>query len=304
MATDIAFSLGLLSLLGRRVPLSVKVFLTALAIIDDLGAIAVIAVFYGHGFHLEFFLYAFVVFCMLWGLNRLGVYQTLPYLLLGIVLWGFVYKSGIHATVAGILLAITIPTRPPPNLRGLLAQARAIFHESADEAKALNNQASAYPDDAILHAFDAVYDRLESPAHRIERKLEPWMSFLILPIFALTNAGVTLFDVEFDQMVSLGVVVGLVIGKPLGIVGGCFLLLKLLGGNLPNGMNWPILVGVGCLAGVGFTMSIFISNQAFTDPSLLSSAKLAVLSGSLISALIGLGLLTKYLPQVGQVSRA
>lgn len=296
MATDIAFSLGLLSLLGRRVPLRLKVFLTALAIVDDLGAIVAIAVFYGHGFEPAYALAALACFAMLAAMNWAGVYSTVPYAVLGVVLWYLVYASGVHATLAGILLAITVPTRPPPNLKGLLAQAQAIIDPEIDR---LAGAAAQYPQRQVIRALDAVHDRIESPAHRLERTLEPWSSFLILPLFALANAGVALDLGALDAAVIIGIGLGLIVGKPLGIVGVVWLAVRTRLVELPASFNWLSLTGVAALAGVGFTMSLFIANEAFGVTALGASAKLAVLGASVCSAVIGVALLAWSLPRVG-----
>ncbi len=299
MATDIAFSLGLLSLLGRRVPLRLKVFLTALAIVDDLGAIVAIAVFYGHGFEPAYAMAALACFGLLVAMNWAGVYSTVPYAVLGVVLWYLVYASGVHATLAGILLAIAVPTRPPPNLKGLLAQAQAIIDPEIDR---LAGAAAQYPQRQVIRALDAVHDRIESPAHRLERTLEPWSSFLILPLFALANAGVALDLGGIDAVVIIGIGLGLIVGKPLGIVGTVWLAVRMKLLDWPAGFNWVSLTGVAALAGVGFTMSLFIANEAFGATPLGASAKLAVLGASVCSAVIGVVLLARSLPQVGERS--
>jgi len=302
MATDIAFALGLLAILGRRVPLSLKVFLTTLAIVDDLGAILVIAVFYGHGLNLEYGLMAAGVFIVLMMLNQAGVYNIFPYAFLGIALWVCVYASGLHATLAGVLLALAIPSRPPVNLEGLLAQARAVF--SGEEARAADGAISGViPSHQTVRTLDVIHSRIESPAHRLERLLEPWSSFLILPVFALANAGVLLSGASFNS-ISMGIVAGLVIGKPLGIVGGCWLLVKSGRSSLPDSVSWLQLLGAGLLAGVGFTMSIFISNEAFGTQDLVDTAKIAVLSASTVAGISGLALLYMILPQPGSRSQS
>lgn len=295
MATDIAFALGLLAILGRRVPLSLKVFLTTLVIVDDLGAIMVIALFYGHGLEPVYGLIALVVFIVLMGLNRFGVYNIFPYAFLGIALWVSVYASGLHATLAGVLLAIAVPSRPPMNLEGLLAQVRALFKK--EEAKN-DDLKDVIPSQQTVRALDVIHIRIESPAHRMERLLEPWSSFLILPVFALANAGVLLGGAGVNT-ISFGIVAGLVIGKPLGIVGGCWLLVKSGRSSLPGSVTWLQLLGAGLLAGVGFTMSIFIANEAFATQQLVDTAKIAVLSASTLAAVSGLALLYFILPRPG-----
>lgn len=295
MATDIAFALGLLAMLGRRVPLSLKVFLTTLAIVDDLGAILVIAIFYGHGLNPVYGAAAAGVFLVLIGLNRFGVYNIFPYAILGIALWVCVYASGLHATLAGVLLAIAVPSRPPVNLEGLLAQANAVFkgEQTKDTDADLKD---VIPSHETVRALDTIHSRIEDPAHRLERLLEPWSSFLILPIFALANAGVLLSGAGINT-VSIGIVAGLVIGKPLGIVAGCWLLVKSGRSSLPDSVTWLQLLGAGLLAGVGFTMSIFISNEAFATEALVDTAKIAVLCASTVAGISGLALLYTILPR-------
>ncbi len=299
MATDIAFTLGLLSLLGRRVPLQLKVFITALAIVDDMGAIVVIAVFYAHGIDWVGLAGMGVTFAALIALNRGGVYSPIPYALLGIVLWCFVYVSGVHATLAGILLALTVPTRPPPNLQALMAQAKATLEP---EIERLGQLSDAYPAHDVLRTLDEVHDRLESPAHRLERTLEPWSSFLVLPLFALANAGVAIDVAGLAPTVVLGVVAGLAIGKPLGVYGAVWLATRLNIADWPAGISPGALLGAGALAGIGFTMSLFIAGEAFTAESLITSAKVAVLGASLIAAIVGLLLLHRSLPHIGERS--
>ena len=299
MATDIAFALGLLALLGRRVPVSLKVFLTALAIVDDLGAILVIAVFYGHGFDTSFAVLSLLTFATLVGINLAGVYSAVPYTVLGIMLWVYVYASGLHATLAGILLAMTIPTRPPPNLQGLLAQVKAATEPWVER---MDSDSKEYPERGMVRELDAVFERIESPSHRIERVLSPWSSFFILPIFALSNAALPLVGLEGTGLVTIAIVAGLLVGKPLGIGLACWIMTRIGIASLPSGVNWPMIIGVGFLAGVGFTMSIFISNEAFTEESLRQGAKVAVLLASLLAGTIGLILLNKASPRVGQKS--
>jgi len=295
MATDIAFSLGLLALLGRRVPLRLKVFLTALAIVDDLGAILVIALFYGHGFDLAYAALAAACVAGLVVLNWSGVYSALPYATLGVLLWLAVYASGVHATLAGILLAMTVPTRPPPNLKGLLTQVRAIIEP---EVERLNDAAKDYPGRRVVRALDEVHDRIESPAHRIERNLEPWSSLVILPLFALANAGVTLGGGSLDWPLVAAIGAGLVLGKPLGVAGAAWLVTRLGWANWPESVNPGSLVGAGALAGVGFTMSLFIANESFADAALTDSARFGVLLASSAAATAGLAILHRSLPRV------
>jgi NhaA family Na+:H+ antiporter len=244
-ATDIAFSLGIISLLGDRVPFSVKVFLTALAVIDDLIAVLIIAVFYTSNIQTDMLLYGGGVLVVLCLLNYFKVESTIWYLIPGAVLWYFVLKSGIHATIAGVLLAVTIP----------------------------------------LHKIGKLEHALHEP-----------VNYLIMPIFALANTAIILpADIGglLRSNLSFGVILGLVVGKPLGIVGISWLAVKMKLASLPKGLNWQHITGLGFTAGIGFTMSIFIASLSFKDLELQNSAKIAIMAGTTISAVIGLIWLSK-----------
>lgn len=251
-ATDIAFALGVISLLGPRVPTSLKVFLAALAIIDDLGAVVVIGLFFSSGLStLDLGLAALVVVGLV-ALNRAGVLRLLPYLVLGAALWAFMLRSGIHATIAGVLLAFTIPLKRTPG---------------APEASLA-----------------------ESPLHRLEHALLRPVAFLIVPIFAFANAGVSFAGFGVDAIlapVTLGVAGGLAIGKLVGIFGSVWLLVRTGLADLPVGANWTQMLGTSLLCGIGFTMSLFISLLAFDDLSLQTEAKFGILIGSLVAGLLG-----------------
>lgn len=251
-ATDIAFALGVLSLLGDRVPSSLKVFLAALAIIDDLGAVLIIAVFYTSGLSLPDLGMAAVVVAVLLGLNRAGVLRLWPYLLLGALLWLLVLRSGVHATIAGVVLALTIPLRSEPGR----------------------------PD-----AMQA------SPLHRLEHALHNWVAFLIVPVFGLANAGLSFAGLGADSLVNhltLGVAFGLVFGKLVGVFGSAALTIRLGLADLPMGAGWLQMVGVSLLCGIGFTMSLFIGLLAFAnDPLLQDEVKVGILLGSLVAGLAG-----------------
>jgi len=254
-ATDIAFALGVLSLLGSRVPTSLKVFLATLAIVDDLAAVLVIAVFYTAELNLAALGGAVVATLVLIGLNQLKVARLAPYLLVGAVLWWLVLLSGIHATIAGVVLALTIPLR----------------------------RSKATPDD------------MTSPLHRLEHGLSPWVSFLIVPVFGFANAGVSFIGMSAGVLlepVTLGVALGLFIGKQVGVFGAAALAIKLRLANLPVAASWPQLYGVALLCGIGFTMSLFIGLLAFPNPLLQDEVKVGVLVGSLVSALCGAALLS------------
>ena len=255
-ATDIAFALGVLALLGSRVPVSLKVFLTALAIIDDLGAVAIIAAFYTANLALLWLGLAVLVLLVLAGLNRAGVERLWPYLALGAVLWFFVLKSGVHATLAGVALALTIPLRPSPGR----------------------------PDDPA------------SPLHILEHALHPWVAFLIVPVFGFANAGVSLAGMSWAALlapVPLGIAAGLFFGKQIGVFLTTWVAVKLDWADCPEDASWAQVYGVSLLCGIGFTMSLFIGLLAFpASPELQDAVKIGVLSGSVLSAVVGTLVLT------------
>ena len=281
MATDIAFTLGIMALLGDRVPTSLKVFVSALAIADDLGAILVIAAFYGHGFHLDAFLMAVGVFALMMVLNRGRIYSRVPYLILMVFLWFFIHESGLHATLAGVLTAAAIPSRRSANIEGIAAQTSALLEAEARD-----------PDKPIAHGTlarlqTAIY-RLRDPGFHLQHALENWSNFMILPLFAFFNTGIVILGSTFSPFApeALGVMAGLVIGKPLGIFVFVFVAVKLGWARLSPEINWTQLVGAGLLAGVGFTMSIFIGSASFDGPQ-LDSVKLAILLASTVAAVAG-----------------
>ena len=246
-ATDIAFSLGVLSLLGRRVPLSLKVFLTALAIIDDLGAIVIIAIFYSGDLSIKYLSLMLIAFLTLLVINKFNVKKFLPYLVIGLFLWDFTHNSGIHATIAGVLLAITIPHRKKEKDFSLLI--------------------------------------------KIEHAISPYVAFGIMPLFAFANAGVSLDGLSFSSLldkVPLGIVLGLFIGKQLGVFVFSYISIKLKIAQMPNNSNWFNFYGVGVLTGIGFTMSLFVGNLAFVENmQYMDGVKIGVLTGSLLSTLFG-----------------
>lgn len=245
MATDIAFALGILSLLGNRVPTSLKIFLTALAVIDDLGAIIIIAVFYTKTLLLANLLIALGIFAFLLVLNRLKVHSLIPYLIGGIIMWYFMLHSGVHATITGVLLAFAIP-----------------FGDGEEK----------------------------SPSYILQHFLHKPVAFIIMPIFALANTAIIIgsdFNSIITQNYSIGIALGLIIGKPLGIIAILFLAIKLKLCQLPNEINWKSILGVGFLAGIGFTMSIFITLLAFEDETIINNSKFIILLSSLIAGIIG-----------------
>ena len=292
MSTDTAFAIAIMAMLGSRVPIELRIFLTAAAIVDDIGAVVVVAAFYSGDLHLGYLLASGATVLVLALMNRARIYWVSIYLLVGVVLWFFVHQSGLHSTLAGILLAMFIPTRPPPNLRSLMAQADTIF---AAEASHNDEVLRHGPSTPALRALDNIHDRIESPADRLLRRVGPRSSYLVLPLFALANAGVALsLDViEGHQQLIFAIAIALVLGKPLGILGACALAVRFGVATKPDAYSWRHLAGAGALAGIGFTMSLFIAGEAFSLPSDFAAAKIAVFGASVISAAIGIGILWK-----------
>ncbi|WP_104748364.1 sodium/proton antiporter NhaA [Helicobacter cetorum] len=295
MATDIAFALGVVMLLGKRVPVALKVFLITLAVADDLGAIVVIAVFYTTNLKLVWLLGALGVILVLALLNRLNTRSLVPYLLLGVLLWFFVHASGIHATIAAVILAFTIPVRNPSQsleqknsvkeLSSTIALFEQLQQDNHHNAPLNKEQAD------LLHTLKEKASKLQSPLERLEHFLSPISGYFIMPLFAFANAGVSInsnMNLEVDK-VLLGVVLGLCLGKPLGIFLITFMGEKLKITARPKGISWWHILGAGLLAGIGFTMSMFISNLAFTSEhkDAMEVAKIAILLGSLISGILG-----------------
>ncbi|MCL4801027.1 MAG: Na+/H+ antiporter NhaA [Burkholderiales bacterium] len=290
MATDTAFAVALVAMLGRRVPVELRVLLTAAAIVDDIGAIAVVAAFYSGSLDFGYLGAAAALVVALALLNRAGVYRVAPYLMLGIALWACVHAGGLHATLAGVILALFIPTRPPPDYRTLMAQADAIL---ADEARYGGEALRHGPSAAALRGLDAIHDRLESPAARMLRHVAPRSTYVVLPLFALANAGVpiTIDVLHGHEPLIAAIMAGLVLGKPLGFVLASALAVWAGLAVKPAAYSWRQVAGAGALAGIGFTMSLFIAGQAFPAASDFAAAKLAVLAASLLASLAGVLLL-------------
>ena len=290
IATDTAFAVALIAMLGARVPVELRIFLTAAAIVDDIGAIVVVAIFYSEALHPAALLGALVAFGFLVLLNRSGVYRVTPYVVTGIVLWACVHAGGIHATLAGVLLATVIPTRPPPDYRALVAQADAIL---SVEARHGGEQFRHGPSDPALRELDAIHDRLESPADRLLRHVAPRSSFLVLPVFALANAGVVISAEVLGGHGALmaAIFCGLTIGKPVGFILASWLAVKFGLAEKPAAYSWRQLAGAGALAGIGFTMSLFIAGQAFPVAQDFAAAKIAVFAASVVSAIAGVAVL-------------
>jgi NhaA family Na+:H+ antiporter len=294
MATDIAFALGILRLAGPHVPLGLKVFLTALAIVDDLGAVLVIALFYAGAVNITALIAAGAAALVLLALNRLSVSMLLPYLLVGLVLWYFMYRSGVHPTIAGVLLALAIPAATRIDAAAFSARARRLLDEF-DEAETGDLLViTSRGQQEALHALDAEASQVNAPLLRLEHALNTPVAFLIMPLFALSNAGVAFGDLGGAvQPVVWGTALGLLAGKTLGIGGASWLAVRLGLAALPAGVTWRDLRGASLLGGVGFTMSLFVAALAFTDATLLSSAKIGVIVASTISGVGGYLVLRK-----------
>jgi NhaA family Na+:H+ antiporter len=288
MATDIAFTLGILTMFGSRIPLPMKVFFTAMAIADDLGAILVIAIFYASDISFLALGIAAVFLIALIILNRARVYSPLPYVVLGFGLWLAFLESGIHPTIAGVLLAMTIPSRSPANMRTSLAQVISVLQSFELPVKWRDQVDSRRQ--AAVSTLEEITERMQSPAQRLEESLTPWTTYLILPLFALANAGVVINPDSVGTLtsrLSLGIIFGLVVGKPLGIGLISYGATRLGLASLPGGVEWRQFLSAGVLAGIGFTMSLFITNAAFSDPVTQEAAKLAILVASILAAAIG-----------------
>lgn len=301
MATDIAFALGVLFLLGKRIPLSLKVFLTALAIVDDLGAVLVIAFFYSSNISIEMLLWGFGFFGVMLLANKLGVRKTFIFALIGIGgVWIFFLLSGVHATIAAVLAAFAIPAQVKYKEQTFIKQTKEHLDnfeniDPNDQVPVLTNE-QIYELEGIQQSLNAALP----PSQKLEHQLHPWVSFIILPLFALANAGINLsldFDTLFSTNILWGVSLGLIIGKPLGIFCATYLLNKFKIAPYPQGMNNRNLLGLGLLAGIGFTMSIFVTTLAFSDPIAVTQAKVGILIASLLSGILGYLILKKNAPK-------
>lgn len=291
MATDIAFAIAIMSVMGSRVPVSFKIFLTALAVADDLGAIIVIAVFYGTAINFNLLILAAILLFGTWLLTKFKINTFLPYVLISIGLWFLFYHSGVHATIAGVLLAIFIPSTPKYNKRYFLNKVKYLMddfvHKDKDVPVSANN--AQWLD---LHKIGMIASESASLSQRFEHLLSPWVNYLIMPLFALVNAGVQINAVGdlniLETTQGLGILLGLWIGKPLGIFLFSWLFVKTRLAVMPHGGSWKMFIAVACLGGIGFTMSIFMDTLAFADaPQFISSGKIAVLAASVIASVTG-----------------
>lgn len=295
IATDIAFAVGILVLLAWRVPKNLIIFLTALAIADDLGAVLVIAVFYTADLDLQSVGAAAALLAILLLFNRGGIRNPLPYAIAGVLLWYALHASGIHATLAGILLALTIPARPahrPVEFERRVDELQAAFRADRRDTETPDDPLSNSRMAAIAEAVERSAVAVQSPLQRIEHSLTPWVTFIVIPLFALANAGIDLGSVAWVQALSnrvtIGVLMGLVLGKFVGISLFSWIAVRLGVARLPAGVQWKHLMGAAWLAGIGFTMSLFIAELAFLDQQIVEQAKLGILLGSAVSATVGL----------------
>ncbi len=292
MATDIAFALGVVALMGKRVPFALKVFLTALAIADDIGAVLVIAIFYTNSLNLTMLVFSGLLTAIAVVGNRLGVRSILFYLILGVLLWLCVMQSGIHATIAGVVLAMTVPARQRINADEFAEKARGYLHEFTRQTYESTNIMANLAAQTAVRDLEAACEHVQTPLSRFETNLHTSVAFLIMPLFALANAGVDVRGGSFVDALThpsaLGIALGLVLGKPIGIVIFAWLAVKLKMAALPENVRWREVWAIGCLGGIGFTMSLFVQNLAFpNEPTLEPIAKIGIFSGSILAGLCG-----------------
>jgi len=289
MATDIAFALGVLLLLGDHVPVSLKIFVTALAIVDDILAVLVIAVFYTSEIHLLSLAAAGAGVALSLGANLLGVRRPAVYAFIGVCIWFAVLKSGLHATIAGVMLAFTIPARTSLDRDRFLVRGHRLLEQFAAARPGSNEE------HAVISTLEQQCEMVESPLHRIEHRLQPWVSFVIMPLFAFANAGVHIWgkvSLAFTHPVTLGVAFGLLLGKPIGIGSFAWCAAKAKLAARPADVSWSQIFGAGCVCGIGFTMSLFIATLAFGAGSMLELAKIATLCASVVAGIVGALLLS------------
>jgi NhaA family Na+:H+ antiporter len=284
MATDIAFVIGCLALLGKRVPHSLRAFVLSLAIIDDIGAVLVIALVYTSEIEFVSLSFTIIGIGIVLGLQRLDVRSIPVYALVGVLSWLAIHEAGIHPTIMGVILGLLTPAHPWVGQKRFESIARRV-------SDYLRSSSDDEPEQAeVLHSVAVAARETLSPLQRLEIWLHPWVNFLILPLFALANAGIALSIAGFSEPITLAIVVGLVVGKPLGILVACLIAVGLRIATRPHGLRWTVVASSGALCGLGFTMSLFIANLAFSDQTLMQ-ASLGILAASIISATLGLALL-------------
>ncbi|MBR5132232.1 MAG: Na+/H+ antiporter NhaA [Alistipes sp.] len=298
-ATDIAFAIGIMSLLGNRVPISLKVFLTALAVADDLGAIVVIALFYGETPNMLLLGIAVLIMVGIYFMRRMGEFRTIAYIIPAVVVWTLFYYSGVHATISGVAMAMLIPTTPRYSRSYYLHKAD-VIEQGIRNADKIENEIEAEEERMYcLRRMKQISNGAESMSHRVEHFLMPYVNFIIMPIFALANAGVHIESVDYFNIfeysstagsIGMGIFFGLLLGKPLGISLFSYLAVKLGLADKPQGATWRMLAAVACLGGIGFTMSIFVDNLAFdaeTQINLINKGKISILMASTTAAVVG-----------------
>lgn len=290
MATDIAFVVGIMALLGPKFPFSLKIFILALAIVDDIGAVLVIAIFYTAEISFSALLVGGAILILLIIFNRIGVRSLIVYTITGIALWLTFLESGVHATVAGVLLAFTIPVSSRINTKKFNNETKELLDEFDKSGEHGENVLTNERRLVIVQSIESNCEKILTPIQRFEHLLHPWVAFFIMPVFALANAGVSIgnnFANALFDPISLGIILGLFIGKQVGIFGFSFIAIKLGIASKPDGVNYTKMYGAGVLAGIGFTMSLFIANLAFSSEELLNIAKVGVLTASLIAGIVG-----------------
>lgn len=297
MATDIAFALGVLYLLGEKIPLALKVFLTALAIVDDLGAVLVIAFFYTSEINFVYLIIGMVILLMMYLGNKLGVRSIIFYAILGIFgVWTTFLVSGVHATIAAVLVAFTIPANVSIKENVFIAKINAYLERFKNIDPTENTPTLTNEQLHVLEKMNEATLAATPPLQRLEHSMHPAVSFIIIPIFAIANAGVSL-QVDTNQLfqnnIALGVALGLLLGKVLGVVGFSVIFIKLKIAQVPDGMNFRNLLGLGFLASIGFTMSLFITSLAFTHEEYQTQAKIGIFAASLVGGIIGYIILRK-----------
>lgn len=294
-ATDIAFAIGILSMLGNRVPVSLKIFLTALAIADDLGAILVIALFYGGKVQIDCLLVALVIMLGVYFMKQMGEKRMISYLVPAFLVWGLFYYSGVHSTISGVAMALLIPMEPRYSKEYFVHKMRWL----KERLIGVESLGGDFPNEEhrfYLRQMRRLSSDSVGMSYRLEHGLAPYVTFLIMPIFALANAGVEISSLEYLNIfhyspeigsIGMGVFFGLVVGKPLGIFLASWGAVKSGLAELPEGSTWRMLLGVACLGGIGFTMSLFVDSLAYTDPDLVDRGKIAILMGSMAAAVVG-----------------
>jgi len=291
MATDIAFAISALVLLGKRVPAALVTFLVALAIVDDLGAVLVIAIFYTEQIHMLPLALAGISFVILIAFNRFGIHMILPYFVVGLFMWFFMLESGVHATIAGVIAAMAIPSKPKQTPLDFAQQTRDLI-DKYDNYPICSDHMVHEKQKAILNNIKDKIDAVGTPAARLEHDLHLPVALIVIPLFALANAGITIdfssIGTTIMEPVSLGIIAGLILGKVLGIFGVAWIAIKLKIATLPQGSSMSQIFGVAFLGGIGFTMSIFVADLAFINsPELIFQAKVGILAASLLAGLFG-----------------